>query len=95
MVPTIASNVLLERFARHPFTHLRRKPMDKRRLAEFMQIIQQLIAPKSIEAEPFISFGPPFSSITLEAESGGRRLMPAVLDRVRTQLTQHMSIFEG
>jgi hypothetical protein len=91
VVSTIASNVLLKRFAHHPLTHLRRKPMDRRRLAEFMQVIQQLLAPKSIAAQPCISFGPPFSSLTLAAEGAGHRLMPAILEHVKTQLALHMS----
>lgn len=94
VVPTIASNVLLKRFARHPLTHLRRKPMDQRRLAEFMQVIQQLLAPKSIATQPCISFGPPFSSITLEAEGAGHRLMPAILEHVKMRLLLHMSLFQ-
>jgi hypothetical protein len=45
VVPAIASGVLQERFASHPLTWLRKDAMDKRRLAEFTQVIQQLIWP--------------------------------------------------
>jgi hypothetical protein len=94
IVPTIASNVLLKRFANHPLTRLRREPMDKRRLAEFMQIIQQLLFPKSINAKPCISFGKPFTLIELEAANSRRRIMPAVIERVHHQRTQHLHIFK-
>ena len=93
LVPTIASNVLLERFANHPLTRLRREPMDKRRLAEFLQIIQQLLFPKSVQAEPKISFGSPVDLPALEEQSAQRRLMPAVIDRVKEQLAHHLEVF--
>jgi hypothetical protein len=94
IVPTIASHVLLKGFANHPFTRLRRKPMDQRRLAEFMQIIQQLLFPKSVDARPCISFGKPFDLAALEANGTQRRLMPAVLARIQDQLAYHLQIFD-
>jgi hypothetical protein len=94
VVPTIASNVLLKRFANHPLTRLRREPMDRRRLAEFMQIIQQLLFPKSVDAKPRISFGKPFSLIDLEEANSRRRIMPAVIERIHHQLMQHLHIFK-
>lgn len=93
IIPTIASHVLLEKFAKHPFTYLRRKPMDQRRLAEFMQIIQQLLFPKSVDAKPCISFGQPFTLAELDPAGTHKRLMPAVITRVRQQMTQHLKRF--
>jgi hypothetical protein len=80
IVPTIASQCLLKRFAQHPLTRLRKTAMDQRRLAEFMQIIQQLLFPKSVDARPCISFGKPFTLKELDPSITQRRLMPAVLD---------------
>lgn len=94
IIPTIASNVLLKRFAQHPLTRLRRDAMDRRRLAEFMQVIQQLVFPKSVEAKPSISFGSPFDLAALEAHGAQRRRMPAILARVRDQLAYHLQIFD-
>lgn len=93
LVPTIASNVLLERFANHPLTRLRRGSMDKRRLAEFLQVIQQLRFPKSVQAGPKISFGRPVGLAALEAQSLHRRLMPAIIERVKEQLADHLEVF--
>jgi len=93
IVPTIASNVLLKRFAQHPLTRLRKTGMDQRRLAEFMQIIQQLLFPKSVDAKPCISFGKPFTLEELEGSGALRRLMPAVLARVKDQLAHHLQMF--
>ncbi len=91
VVPTISSGVLLPRFRNHPLVRLRKGVMDRRRLAEFMQIIQQLIAPKSVKAQAQISFGKPFRLADLEEESEGRRLMPAVIDRMKAQLAEHLN----
>lgn len=94
VIPTIASNVVLKRFINHPLTRLRHDAMDQRRLAEFMQVIHQLLFPKSIDAQPRISFGVPFNLQTLEAEGAERRLMPAILARVKDQLAHHTKTFE-
>ncbi|MCJ7695245.1 MAG: hypothetical protein MUO40_07430, partial [Anaerolineaceae bacterium] len=91
IVPAIASGVLKERFASHPFTHLRKDEMDKRRLAEFMQVIQQLIWPKSVKANPKISFGKVMTLKSLEKQSSDRRLMETVINNVRTALTEHLA----
>lgn len=94
IVPTIASNVLLKRFAQHPLTRLRKSGMDRRRLAEFMQIIQQLLFPKSVDAKPCISFGKPFTLNELVGSGTQRRLLPAVLVRIKDQLAYHLEVFE-
>lgn len=94
IVPTIASNVLLKQFAQHPLTRLRKTGMDQRRLAEFMQIIQQLLFPKSVDAKPCISFGKAFTLEELEGAGAQRRLMPAVLARVKDQLVTHLHHYE-
>lgn len=93
LIPTIASNVLLARFASHPLTWLRRDPMGQRRLAEFLQVIQQLVFPQSVQALPKISFGNPISLSALEKDGTQRRLMPAIIDRVREQLAYHLEVF--
>jgi hypothetical protein len=59
-----------------------------------MQVIHQLLFPKSIDAQPCISFGVPFNLQTLEAEGAERRLMPAILARVKDQLAHHIKTFE-
>ncbi len=91
VVPTIASGVLLERFLKHPLTRLRKGAMDQRRLAEFRQIIQQLLFPNSVDARPCVSFGAPFKLADLEMASDKGSLMPAVIDQVKKQLDCHLN----
>ncbi|MDY6874485.1 MAG: hypothetical protein SVR81_11120 [Chloroflexota bacterium] len=95
IVPTIASDVLLTRFRYHFLTRLRKTPMDKRRLGEFMQVIRQLIFPKSVDAHARISFGTPFRLANLTDVSDSQRLMPAVIERMKAQLAAHMDWAEA
>jgi hypothetical protein len=94
VVPTITSHVLLQRFERHPLTLLRQGAMDKRRLAEFTQVIQQLLSPKSVRANPRISFGAPFTLADLEPEPPNRRILPAVIERVKAEVDRHLAWVE-
>jgi hypothetical protein len=89
VVLAIASGVLLGKFAHHPLTRLRREPMARRRLAEFLQIMQQLVAPGSVKARAQLSFATPVSVEQLAKEAEGRRLMPAVLERACRLLAEH------
>ena len=89
VVPTITSDVLLPRFMHHSLVRLRRDAMDKRRLAEFLQIIQQLLFPRTVKVKPMISFGKPFSLSDLDAEENGR-IMPAVITKMKAQLVAHL-----
>lgn len=91
VVPTIASGVLLRRFRNSLIARLRKEDKDRRRLAEFIQVIQQLVFPKSVDAQASISFGPPFTLEDLLAESDGRRLMPAAINRVKRTLAEHLA----
>ena len=89
VVPTITSGVLLPRFMHHLLVRLRRDAMDKRRLAEFLQIIQQLLFPRTVTAKPMISFGKPFMISDLDLVENGR-IMPAVITKVKAQLVAHL-----
>jgi hypothetical protein len=95
LVLAASSGVLLRRFAFHPFTRLRQRPVDRRRIAEFTQVITQLINPHVVNVTAHFTFAPPVSVEQLEAESDGRRLMPAVIQRERQLLRDHMQWVNG
>ena len=95
VVVQASSGVLLERFFNHPLVHLRRDAMDKRRLAEFLQIIRQLVKPQSVQAAPQISFGEPFTLEEILQESEDRRVMPAVIARMKAHLKAHLDWIQG
>jgi hypothetical protein len=90
VVPAIASGVLQERFASHPLTWLRKDAMDKRRLAEFTQVIQQLIWSTSIKARPRISFAHPMDLESLESQARGKTIMDCVILQMKAELATHL-----
>ena len=55
----IASGVLLPRFAGSPVVRIRRKPEHRQKLAEIIQVIQQLLFPRSLESRVQPLFGRP------------------------------------
>lgn len=91
VIPTITSGVLLARFRDNLLTRLRRNDVDRRRLGEFIQVIQQLVFPKSVKALARISFGEPFTLADLEAVSAGRHVMDAAIARVKAALAEHLA----
>ncbi len=89
LVLAIVSGVLLRRFANHPITHLRRGAINRRRLAEFTQVIYHLMRPRSLRIQVNVSFAPPIRLADLQPAVEGRRLMPAILERARYLLKEH------
>jgi hypothetical protein len=95
LMPTIVSGVVSTKWARSPITCLRRKDIDKRRLAEFGQGVTQLLFPGRLMFTPYISFGPPVTIETLRSESSQKDVLPAVIARTKALLAEHCRIFGG
>lgn len=91
VVLSIASGVVAERWAHHPITRLMRVDWQQRRLAEFSQVIQQLLRPGRFYLQPHVSFSPPCSVEELRRESQGDLLLPAVVERGKRLLAEHIS----
>jgi hypothetical protein len=93
MIVSIVSGVLSKRWGYHPITHLRRFDWEKRRLAEFGQVLQQLFFPGSLYLSPRISFAPPVTVEDLRKESPSDNLLPAVIERGKALLQEHFQHF--
>jgi hypothetical protein len=89
VVPTIASGVLLKRFFKHPVTLIRKQPVAKRRVAEFMQVLQQLVFPRSIKADMHLRFAQAIPVSELMSEAGNGRLMPVLIKRFQDLVTDY------
>lgn len=87
----LVSHVVSPQWARHPITWLRRQGVDKRRLAEFGQVITQLLAPGKLMLAPFVSFASPVTVQELQEESSGERLLPAIIRREKALLADHIA----
>lgn len=94
LIPAIVSGVLSSRWGHHPITWLRRIDWQKRRIAEFAQVIQQLFLPGKLFLTPHISFGRPVSVEELRRESSGKQLLPAVIARGKRVLVEHCQAFK-
>jgi hypothetical protein len=92
VVLSIVSGVVSKRWAHHPITWLKKIDWQKRRLAEFGQVLQQLFLPGSFYLSPHISFSPPVDIETLRRESGSDRVLPAVILRGKALLAEHCKI---
>lgn len=88
---TIASGIISPKWAHHPVTRLRRIDWQKRRLAEFSQVIQQLFFPGRLYVSPRVSFASPVSVEALRSESTTNRLLPAVVIRGKSLLAEHIA----
>jgi hypothetical protein len=95
LLPCVVSGIVSEHWAHHPLTWLRRKQIDKHRLAEFGQVITQLMRPGKLMITPVISFGEPVNESTLREEAQGGSLLPAVIDRGKSLLHEHIQQFGG
>ncbi|MEN4010669.1 MAG: 1-acyl-sn-glycerol-3-phosphate acyltransferase [Chloroflexota bacterium] len=93
VVLTLVSGVLLKRFFNHPLARLRRHPVGRRRLAEFLQILQQLTMPGMLRIEPRLHFAPPLAVSELMREAGEGRLMPVIIERIRAVLREQSARF--
>jgi hypothetical protein len=91
VVVSIVSGVVAERWAHHPITWLKRIDWQKRRLAEFSQILQQLFIPGSLFLDPCISFAPPVGLEELLNRDRPDQVLPAVIERGKALLSEHMA----
>jgi hypothetical protein len=91
VVVTIVSGIVSPRWARHPVTWLKRIAWQKRRLAEFGQVIQQLFFPGRLYVSPRVSFAPPVTVAKLHRESGTNTVLPTVITRGKALLAEHIA----
>jgi len=88
LVVTIASGVLDPGWAESPITHIVKPGIDRRRLAEFGQVISQLLRPGHKLYTPHLSFDPPVTLDDLGRSKG--EVMPNIISRAKALLTDHM-----
>jgi hypothetical protein len=69
VVVSIVSGVVSGRWAKNPLTRIGKRPIDKRRIGEILQIVQQLVFPGTLMMEPRIQFSPPLTAADLEGNT--------------------------
>jgi hypothetical protein len=87
---TIVSHVVSPNWRNSILYRLRKTALDRRRLVEFGQVIYQLLFPGRLLSTPRISFATPASAEELRRESGSDQVLPAVIQRSKALLADHM-----
>ena len=90
---SVVSHSVSARWARSPISWFRRLPLDKRRLVEFGQVLQQLFFPGSLYLSPRLSFAAPIRVDELRAEAGTSALLPTIIAREKQLLSEHLAAF--
>ena len=86
LVITITSHVLAPAVMRSPLLGLVRQDWEKRRLAEYLQVIQQLAFGRRFGLAPRVSFAP---AVTLD-ELDGQDVEAAVLAQAKQRMAEHV-----
>lgn len=84
------SHILHPKWTRHPLTWFQRGGMEKRRVAEFCQVIQQLFRPGSLYVSPRLSFSTPLTAADL-----GDSPRDILVERETSLLMEHCRVFGG
>jgi 1-acyl-sn-glycerol-3-phosphate acyltransferase len=95
LVLAAVSGVLMPAFVNHPLRLVRKKPEDRRRVTEYMQVITQMLFPRWFNVTVKMSFAPPVTVEELSRESPAGHLMPAILARERSLLEEHQEAWHG
>jgi len=93
VLPVIMAGMISPKWVNHPITCLRKKQIDKQRLAEFGQVITQFRKPGRLMLNPEISFGRPFTEDDLRQVVGQGRLYPAVIARAKALFRESSAYF--
>ena len=84
VVPAIVSSVLSPRYFNNPLVRIPRTDWEKRKLAEMIQVIRQMISNKPIDLTPRLTFGEPACGEQLRDAEG--RYLPAIIARAQQTL---------
>jgi hypothetical protein len=83
----IASGVVLRKFLRHPLVKVRRTAARRQKLAEVLQILRQMLSPRSVRTDVHISF----AGAVRGDELGPGDRTAAVVAIARRLLEEHMT----
>jgi len=87
VVPAIVSGVIARRSLRNPVTRLRSEPRERQKLAEIIQVLQQMVLPLRPSVSARLSFGRPIRAIGKDA----RAVTHQVVETARQLLADHMA----
>jgi hypothetical protein len=90
VAPTIVSSVLSKRYLHNPLVKIPKTDWEKRKLAEMIQVIRQMLSDRPIDLTPRITFGAAVSGEMLRDAAG--HYLPAIIERARATLKEHSHV---
>jgi hypothetical protein len=91
IAPTIVSSVLSPGWFRFPLTWLRRERHQRQITAEILQVMQQLLLPRTLMMKPRLSYSAPLSARDLASPGAERvRYLPGLIRQARSVLEEHV-----
>jgi hypothetical protein len=87
LVPVMVSGVMAGSSLRNPLTRIPKTAWERRKLAEFLQVSQQLVFGRKYGLKPRLSFGEAFTV----AEAGQVGLMSSIIAHAQKLLALHMT----
>lgn len=84
---TIVSGVLMSKFVHNPIVKIRKTAPAQQKLAEFLQISQQMVFPRSVRTNVHISFAKPVKGMDFTKDE----IMPDVIKIARQLLEDHLA----
>jgi hypothetical protein len=89
VVLSVVSGVLSAHWRWSPFVRLMGDDLKQRKVAEFLQVIQQMIFPNSIRVTPRITFSNPLTAEDLAQKEQG--ILDGMIARARRLMNDHMA----
>lgn len=86
---TVVSGVLSARWRWNPFVRLMGDDHKQRSVAEFLQVIQQMIFPNSLSVSPRLTFSNPLTTDDLAKMGGG--MLDGMIEQARLLMEAHMA----
>jgi hypothetical protein len=80
---TVVKGVLSPLFIKHPIARLRKEIRDQQRLAEFLQVIQQMLIPRRLLLSPKVYFDVPITETELQPDGNSIGIMQSILNRAQ------------
>jgi hypothetical protein len=87
---TIVSGVLEAKWLRNPLVRLQKEGLDQRRLAEFFQIMQQLVLRREPPLIPRVSFAAPLTVAELKRDGQPKGLLEPIIMQAKSLLNTHL-----
>lgn len=91
---SMVSGMLSEKVYHHPLARLQNSRFGRQKLAEFIQVMQQLVTMKDFALSGNLSFAPPFTAKDLNHWFPESELMTALIEHAKQQLQQHIQDFK-